>query len=161
MDQESTIIGAVVAALCIIPFVFILRTKKKAENNMLNALKEIANRYSCSIATYEYSGDFIIGMDLAKNYVFFYKKTKTHEDEQVINLAEFQDCKILQSSRNNHNKSSFSEIKTLDLQFLSKQNKVDRKLEFYNAEDNLQLNGELEAIKKWSKTITEQLQKIA
>tara|TARA_R110002049_G_scaffold126208_2_gene282150 strand:- start:3635 stop:4123 length:489 start_codon:yes stop_codon:yes gene_type:complete len=162
MDQESAFVGAVIAALCILPFVLILRSKKKAEKEMLNALKEIANRYSCTIATYEYSGDFIIGMDIAKNYVFFYKKTKTYEDEQAINLAEFQDCKILKSTNTSrNNKSNFSAINRLDLNFLSNQNKADRKLEFYNAEDNQQLNGELEAIKKWSKTIHEQLQKTA
>lgn len=159
MDLGSTIIGAIIIAICIVPFIIMSQNRKKRERKTLQLLINIANQQNCIISKHEICGDFIIGIDETKNFVFFFKQLKDKVVEQYINLAEIQSCKVKNTARTviiknyNHNV-----IDKLELNFIPfDKNKKETTLEFFNTENSLQIVGEFQSVEKWSKLINDSL----
>tara|TARA_R110000868_G_scaffold243515_1_gene499525 strand:- start:621 stop:1112 length:492 start_codon:yes stop_codon:yes gene_type:complete len=159
MDQGSTIIGLIILALCIIPFIIIRRNKIKRERLMLKSLTDLANLHNCKINEHELCGDYAIGIDKLKNYLFFYKKMKDKETTQFINLESINSCKILNSSRTIKNKQEkYHVIDRLSLSLKPNlEHKKEQILEFFNSDYNSQTYGELQSIEKWLKLVNLQL----
>jgi len=154
MDLESAIVGAIVIALCIVPLIIIIWSRKKREKQLLNYLTNTANQHNSQITQYDFCGDFVIGMDEAKNYIFFSKMSKDKVDNMAIDLAEIQKCRMVKY-RNQNNQAL---IERLDLNFTPvAKNKPMVNLAFFDAAVNIQLNGELQLIEKWSKTINDRI----
>lgn len=129
----------------------------------MQSLSKIATQHDCQINQYEIFGSFAIGLDKIKNFVFFYKQIKDKVEEHTICLGEIQSCKILNISRSLKTKSgSQNVIDRLELSFIPiAENKPEIKLEFFNTDISVQLNGELQSIEKWSKLINDRLGKKA
>lgn len=162
MDFGSAIIGAIVIAICIGPFIIMGRIRKNVEKNMLQSLANTATQHNCQITQHEIIKDMAIGIDETKKFVFFYRKLKEKVEEKYIDLAGIQSCKVVRSNSAATAKDSASlgMNDRLELSFISvDKNKPPIALEFFNAEINIQLSGELQSAEKWSKLINNLLKK--
>lgn len=160
MDLRSIIIGTILLAICVVPIIRMNRNRGKRERKSIQSLIDIANKENCKISKHEICCDLVIGMDETKNVVFFYKNVDGNELKQVINLSEIKSCKVINTGRAFKNKNENNKVvDRLELSFIPKaKNKSENRVEFYNAEESGQLNGEIQSIEKWSKLIAERLQ---
>jgi hypothetical protein len=157
LDLGTLLIGFFALLCCIVPFVIDYRSRKKKENNLLQALKKFAQQQNCQINQYDICQKFIIGIDKTKNNVFFYKQEKDITVEQSINLADIQTCKVITSHKTMTNaRGSYKAVVKLELSFISN-SKAEQKLEFFNADISPQFEGEIQLIEKWCKLVNVQL----
>ncbi|HET6245272.1 MAG: hypothetical protein H0V01_02025 [Bacteroidetes bacterium] len=139
MDLGSAIIGAILIAICIVPFILMSRGRKKREKQILQSLTDIAVQHNCQISQHEFCGDFVIGIDEAKNFVFFHKQRKDRVIEQFIDLAKIQNCKVINSNQTITNKDgNYKVIDKLELSFIPiAKEKTEITLEFFNSDVSL------------------------
>lgn len=159
MDLSSTLIGGMLAAICVVPFVLISQGRKKREKKMLQLLIGLASQHDCNISEHEFCSDFVIGIDKTKHFIFFIKRTKNKETQQYIDLSGIQRCKVNNIGSTFRNKDgSHREIDRLELSFTPKaKDQQEIGFEFYNVDVNMQLSGELQAVHKWAKKVDLQL----
>lgn len=159
MDLGVSIIGAILIAICVVPFIIMSQNRKKRERKTLQLLTNISNQHNCILSQHEICGDFIIGIDETKYFVFFFKQFKGKVVEQSINLAEIQSCKVKTSVRNVSIKSdSYNVIEKIELNFIMiDKSKKDTSMVFYNADNSLAFVGELQSVEKWAKIINDSL----
>ncbi len=160
MNPYTVIAGAVLLAVCILPLFIIIRSRKKVENQMSKSLEKIANASNCQLSFKDLSGNFAIGIDDNKKFVFFFKNSKVAVIEESIELAKYKSCKVIKSSKTiKSGNGTYNEIEKLELNFIPKiKDNEEINLEFFNAEGSFQLNGELQVIEKWSNLINKRLQ---
>lgn len=155
MDTGTLIVGVIILAACILPFVLMVSSRKKKEKQLLLSLTGIANNHNFKISMHELFEEFAIGLDEKANQLFFLRKTPENEIAQHINLEEVKACKVVKTG---HSEDNFNTIDKLELQFsfLEKKNQ-DEFLVFYNSEENTQLSGEILTIEKWVKILNDRL----
>jgi len=152
MDTTTMIIGAVVIALCMLPFVIMGSNKKKRKAQLLKSLSEIAAGHDCKITRHEFFDQFIIGLDDAGSYAFFLKKSKDDEVSEYVDLSVVQKCKVVNSSRVAGGNVIITD--KVELSFLSVDKKnPDKKFELYTSEESMQLTGELQLAEKWAEEV--------
>lgn len=162
MDLKTAILWLMVIFIGLIPFVIAYYKMKKKGSKMLNHLKESAAQYGCSISQHEFCGNFIVGIDDKKHFVFFFKQKNEETFSKFVDLSDIQSCQVIKKSRNVKNdRGSFTVIERIDLAFspLNK-SKSDTRFELYEEEDNMQLSDELELAERWTKRINEKLKSI-
>lgn len=157
MEVGNIVIGAILVTVVVVPFILSGRNSKKIKKQMLLSLRAIANKHSGNISIHEFCGDFVIGMDEVKNFVFFYKKREGGDLEFYIDLSEIKSCRVHILRRESNNGAN-KVIDKVDLSFTphDKAKKVID-LEFYSTDVSSVLAGELQAIEKWSKLIADRL----
>ncbi len=156
MDIKTTLVGVLIIAICIFPIVVFSIRKKRNDRKKLQSLRDFADRKNCIIHEYEICGNYLIGMDEVKNFVFFETK-----DMQFVDLSEIKNCTIRNFSKRVEGKSgSYSIPDSLSLCFIPKNKNISEEcFEFFNSENNSQLVGELQSIEKWQQIISERLTK--
>ena len=159
MDSGTIIIGAISIAICILPFIMLRRNKQRIEKQRLLGLENLAAQHRGNITQHEFCGDFVIGLDEANKFVFFFRKTKDRETARHINLDGIQKCKAINTSRSIQSKEGeYKVVDRLELVFVpGTKNEPDLVLELYNAEESMQLVGELQLIDRWEKKINQLL----
>ncbi len=158
MDSGSAIIGAILLAICIVPFVLMHIGRSRREKKMIQALHTLARQHNSSMSEHELCGDFAIGIDKTNKKLFFLKGTNNNQKPAVINLSEIEKFKIDSLSGITKNASENAAwTKQIDFCFIPFSSKNELRLELYREELNEQLTGELELAEKWSKMIQEQL----
>lgn len=161
MELGSSIVGAILIALCILPLIMMSRSRKKREEFMMQSLSRIATENNCTISQHELCTNFAIGLDNAKPALIFYKKTKENTYEQFVDLSQVQSCKVYNASRSFPNKGGTQKvIDKLELGLIPlDRTKPEIRLEFFNAAVSPQLFSELQAIQTWAKRVTASLRK--
>lgn len=159
MDWGTAIVGLISILICIVPFVIMYYNRVKKENKMLQSLNEIAQQHNCKIGQHEFCGDYVMGIDENRNFVFFFKQKKEDAISQFIDLSEVQICQVVKKTRNVKNDiGSLGFIERVELSFTPKnKNKGETKFELYDEEINMQLSGELQFVDKWTKQINDRL----
>jgi len=159
MNWGTAIIGLIIIFICAIPFVIMYYNRVKTENKMLQSLDEIAHQHNCKISQHEFCGDYVMGLDLHRNFVFFFKQKKEEAISQCVDLSEVQTFKVLKKTTNvNNGNGNLSFIERIELCFIPKsKNKEEIKFELYDEEINMQLSGELLFADKWTKQINDHL----
>lgn len=159
MDWLTAIVGLISMLLFVVPFVIMYYNSKKKENNMLLRLKENAQQNECKISQHEFCGNFVLGIDEGRNFVFFFKKKKEEAISQFIDLAEIKSCHVVLKTRNSDNdKGNHSIIERVELSFSPKNiSKGEVRFELYDEEINMRLNGELQFVDKWANQINDRL----
>lgn len=152
-------IGIITMALCTLPFVIDYRKRKKREKLLLLSLKNTAQQQNCQISEYESCGDFTIGWDGHKSFVFFIKQKKEGAISQFADLSEFHSCQASKKTRTLKNKEgNVSITERIELCFVPKnKNKSETRFELYDEEINKQQSGEMPFVNKWSNQINERL----
>lgn len=157
MDLGSTIVGLIIIALGVLPFIILSRGEKKKEKQLLQSISKIAATQNCTISQHDFCSNFVIGLDEAKKHVFLYKESNQEKEEIFVDLAQVKACKLIKEDRRINNKNeSYSIIDKLYLSFKTFENKEIR-MEFYSSDVNLQLSGELQMIEKWQQIIKSKL----
>jgi len=155
MNSGTIIVGTIILVSFILPFVLMIRSRKKKEKQLLMSLTTIANNHNCKISLHELFVEFAIGLDEKANQLFFFRKIKENETAQHINLADVKHCKVNKTGHVIGNSGeNYNTIDKLELQFsfLDKKN-PDELLVFYNADENTQLSEEILTIEKWAKIL--------
>jgi hypothetical protein len=153
MDLASALIGLIAFALFIVPIVIINRGQKKRKEHMVQSLHKIALEHNSQIADHEVCGDFAIGVDPANKMVFFFKKTRDQETAQFLDLKTIEKSTVMNASRAFNNQKL---VDRLELRFLPMtKDKTPVDFLFYDAEVNMQMNGQLLSAEQWSKRINE------
>ena len=159
MDLTSTIIGVGLLLLCVLPFVFMGRKRRKNENLLKQKLHSLAADKQCKLANCEVHGNFAMAMDESGNYLFYSNSKRQQDVNCSINLTEIQSCKVVNTSRTLEDSGDKRTIiDKLELSFAPiEKSKPAILLEFYEVSEDLQLNGELQAIQMWEDQINSRL----
>lgn len=160
MDLGSSIIGAIAVAMCTVPFVIMYFKRRNKQDKKLQMLKQLAQEQSCTISQFEFCGDFLIGMDVNRNFVFFLKQKKEETITRFIDLSDVEVCQAVKKTRIiDVNEKKETLIDRVELQFLPRaKNNMEISLELYDDHVNNQLDGEIQFGDKWSKQINDTLQ---
>jgi len=155
MNIGSTLVGLLIIILCILPFFFMGSKRKKREKQMLNDAERLAEEKNCKITYKELVRDFVLAIDEKNKALFYYKITPEKVDKLHVNLAEIKSCKVINVSRTVGVKGASQKITDqLFLNFIPLNNNgKEIKIEYYNADVNVQLYGELQSIEKWADII--------
>ncbi|MDW7692652.1 hypothetical protein R9C00_12045 [Flammeovirgaceae bacterium SG7u.111] len=155
MDLGTAIVGMICIAVCAMPFALISRNIKKKEKQLLESIKELAKQHNHEITQHEICGNYVIGTDVSKNFLFFQLNTKKEVKQQFIDLSTIKSCNISNISRKTANGKV---VERLDLELIPKDKNMSViVLEFYSIDLSFQLNGELQSIEKWNNLIKKQL----
>lgn len=159
MNLGTFIVGVIALGICVLPFVLMVGGRKKKEKKLLLLFSTMAKEQNCEISQYEFCDEFIIGLDEIANFLFFFRKSNSKEMSEQINLAEIKTCKINRIGHYDNNKEgSHSTIEKLELQFsFIDKNKTDLFLPFFNEEEDIQMNGEIQVIEKWNEIVNKRL----
>lgn len=154
MDLGTAIIGTICVVACAMPFVLTNRSRKKREKQLLESIKALAKQQNNELTQHEVCGNYAIGIDETKNFLFFHLDNKEEAKQQVVDLTAIDNCSIKKTN------SSNKTIERLDLE-LTRTDKIKPKivLEYYNVDLNYQPSGELESIEKWNELIKKRLTK--
>lgn len=151
MNTGVTITTIVLTSLIIIPLISLQLQKRKHTNKILNTLRTIADQQNSNITAYEVNGDYAIGVDQNRKQLFFYREKEEGNILKNIDLNTIKKCEVINSKSNN---SKSHVIDSVGLNFVSNTKmQQDSMIELYNHKESYQLNGELDFVKKWSKTI--------
>lgn len=154
MNFGITIIGIIIIALIFIPFILISRSRNIKTKQIQRTLSDFALQHGCQVSQQELCSDFIIRVDEVKNYVFFIKRDDYRYHSNFVNLADFNNCKLINIGRSLGRDSGYKVIEQLELFFVPKEKAgKEVRFEFYNTEKRSQINDELQCIEKWSKLI--------
>ncbi|MDO6761181.1 hypothetical protein Q4566_13300 [Tamlana sp. 2_MG-2023] len=152
MDLGTAIIGSLCVAICAMPFVLTTRNRKKKEQQLETSIIALAQQYYCKITQHEICGNYIIGVDEKKNFLFFQNHLETEIKQQVIDLSTINNCYACRQNSKNEN------LERLELKFrFTDKSKPEIALEFYNQDINFQLSGEIQSIEKWNELVRKQL----
>ncbi|MGB0166584.1 MAG: hypothetical protein ACPF8V_06985 [Luteibaculum sp.] len=159
MDLGSALIGAIAIILCAIPFIVMIRDRKRKEKALHQALVEDAKQYNCEISQYETFGNFAIGLDENKAVVFYHHQSKAQGLGIPIYLKEMASCIVVKKYRNISDSEGYKKVlDRLELLFTPKlKSAAEIRLQFYNAEESAHLNEELLASEKWAALINAQI----
>lgn len=159
MDLQSIIIGVITIALCFLPYVYFTKKNKKRDQQFFQLLLDKAKALNCNITQHEVKGNIIIGLDDATNELFFVKRNRTTERLQHLNLSKMKSSRLNNVSRMVGEKESKQKvIDKLQLIFTPiDATKRDIVLEFYNSDETLVMNGELQLIENWSKIVSDKI----
>lgn len=148
--------GAIIVAVCVVPIVLISMNTKKKKSKRLQDLKNSASAQNCHITKHEILGNIILGIDEVSNSIFFMKQVEETVFTQLVNLAEFQSCRVINLGRAVNNSTV---IEKLELCFYPKsKNNSQQVLTFYDSDvDGLSLSGELQLIEKWEGIINSRI----
>ena len=156
MDIGTAFVGLISVAVSSVPFVLTTRSRKKNEKELLQSIKNLAKNENCEITQSETCGNYAIGIDETKNFVFFQSKSKEVVKHEIIDLATIKKCKVVNISSTTADNDKIIEKLNLDFSPISK-NKSDIILEFYNSDISFQLSGELQSLNKWNTLINKML----
>jgi len=159
MDLSTVILGLIMIFICIVPFVIMYYKKKGRENKMMQSLNKTAEQLECKISKHDFCGDFLLGIDDKRNFIFFCKQKKEEAIPQFVDLTNIQICHVVKQTGNVKNDiGNLGLIERVELSFISANNgKTETRFELYDEETNMQLSGELQFADKWAKQINDHL----
>lgn len=157
MNLQITIMGIIGVVLCAMPFIITNRNRKKKEKQMLKTLKDLAKQKGYEITEFEVCGDYVIGIDLTKNVIFFQLKSKEEVNIQFVDLSTIKKCHVSNISRTSSNDKIIERLELILTP--TEKNKPEIIFEFYNVELSYQLSGEFQSIEKWNELVQKQLNK--
>lgn len=162
MDNGTIIIGIVIIAICVVPFIWMTRARVSREKRLFAELSKFASGFQGTVTRHEFGRGFAIGVDENQQAVFFLQKQKDAENLLTyVNLKEMQGCRVINTTRNvKHADGVYTTTEKLELGFTPMdKNQPVVTLEFYNEADKMQLANELQLVEQWSKIINGMMKK--
>jgi len=161
IDWGTATVGLVVVLVCISPIVIMHYYRERKVKKMLQALREMAQQQNCNISQHEFCGDFVLGMDEVKKFVFFHKYRKENPISQYIDLADIQTCKVVKQSRSvKMEQETVSMTDRVELNFIPvNKGQEEQSFILFDEAINKQLSGELQFSEKWVQIINKCLKK--
>ncbi|WP_152425248.1 hypothetical protein [Nafulsella turpanensis] len=155
MDLGSIIFGLFTLACFVVPVFYLQKLKKKEKKKFLKNFLDVAAQNGLVISQSDYwRHSYAIGIDSKANRLFYLKKRQGVEQKTVINLSEVVNCRLMNMSRK-VNDSLVVDHVGLNLTFRNA-SMPEQTLEFYNKEESMGIDDELQLCEKW-KAITDSL----
>lgn len=151
MELSVIIIGSAILLLIFIPIALVHKKRDKEEKAILNRLQNIAEKESQKIIKHDLWNNSAIGLDSA-GVLYFIENNSA--GVKKINLKGIKECRIINSGRavTNHLEDPYS-IRRLELALTGSHYEYEQRLLFFDAAVDLQINDELQLIKKWEEII--------
>lgn len=156
MDLEVTIIGVFLMLLFLLPIIIVSRNSKSDEKKTVKALYALAANTNCSISQFEILRQIIMGIDTKNSKVFFIRKTSNSLQEQVINLSDIKECKVVSFSKSKKTKGlNNNTVDSVELSFIGLNSKKQNFIfDIYNADKDRYMTGdEIKFAEKWKNSI--------
>lgn len=155
MDSGTIIIGVLMLAIFIVPFVLSNKSRKNKENLLKKMLFSLAEKENSDITEFNQWDNTAIGISTTSKKIFFYRKLEYSEVNLSVDFQLIQNCKIVNISRMiKSNNENYKIVDRLELNISTYiKNKQDIILEFYNSDIDAQMNDELLLIEEWNKKI--------
>lgn len=159
METTTTIIGILFVAMMVIPIILLNNAHRKKENELRHSLKNMAEEHSLTISEQDMWRNGIIGIDKTGRKVLFCRKDKKGMEKTVIDLREVRDCKAVNTSRSVGSGNGVERpVDKLELAVSWKSaEKPDVFLEFFNADDSLQMGQIQQLADKWAGIMNDHL----
>src|SRR5699024_3463073 len=94
MDTGTLLVGVLMFAIVLIPFVYAIRHQKKKNNKEKQEAIELAKTQQLNLDNIEVINDLIIGIDSAKGTLFSSQKIAIKEAFKTYNLKDYQSCTL-------------------------------------------------------------------
>ena len=159
MDLSVSLIGAVLVALTILPFILVARSRKKKARLWFQKLANGASAQNNEISLHEISGRIIMGMDQKAKALFYLKPEQEAAEVQSIDLNAIAACKVFKVSRTvGENGSQQSYLGQVGLRFIPrKKAEAESRWLLYDSEEDMQLSVELQFAEKWAGLIDNEI----
>ncbi|MBK8806496.1 MAG: hypothetical protein IPO21_07585 [Bacteroidales bacterium] len=159
IDFGTAILGTILILVCIAPLVLIHYNRVKKEKKILKNINDNATKHNCKVTQYEFCGDFVLGLDETRNFVFFFKQRKAETISLFVDLSEIRNCQAIKTTRDVKKDSASNTIyQQIELRFIPKNKGItETSFELFDETENAQLSGELQFVEKWSKLINDRL----
>lgn len=156
MDTASALIGLVLIAVCALPFILMGRGRKKIEKRLFSTLQSLASEHHTTISEHDFGTQFGVGLSADGQHIFFTKQPdgKAIENQHIaLQLVQRSMANSITRSVGN-GKGNETVIDRLELDFQQKDPKAaTQKLVFFNSDDNVHMDNELELLRKWEKRL--------
>lgn len=152
MDTSLVIMGIVLMAILILPFLLHHLSQKRKGTQLLNDIISLADSENATISQKEFWRErYAIGIDEFSKKLFYINKNKEKEERVTINLSDVERCRIDALSRNEKTKNgNVTIIERLDLVFTFKYtDRPEKVLQFYNSSEFMSTDNERPLIDKW------------
>lgn len=161
MESGMLIMGVVLTALFITPFIFFRDGKRQSRTkNLLNHLTDLAKAENCNVSKHEVWNDAAIGINNETHKLFYVQGQEPSVVRTLVHLSDVKRSRVSVVSRTVERKSDSQKIIEKIAIVLEHKSSVhpDVILSFYDSEvDGMSLSGELQLVEKWNAIISEAL----
>lgn len=149
MDTSFIVVCLIVVSSVFIPFYLFIFAGQSGRKKMKANIKEMVAKYNLNIAESENWGNTYIGLDTNQKKFLFLKITASESLEQLVDLNTVNGFQILEKRKLIKTKGGKEPLlEKLDLE-VSLKNSEHILLNFYDADQTLQEDFELQRIQKW------------
>lgn len=92
MDTGTLLVGILMFAIVLIPFIYAIRHQKRKHNKEKQEAIELAKSQHLNLDYIEVINDLIIGIDSSKGTLFSSQKTAIKEALAMYSLKDYQSC---------------------------------------------------------------------
>jgi len=156
MDNQSTVIGLVIIALTILPFIIFYLVKKMRQMKFMKDFIVLSEREKLKISQKEmWKNSYAIGIDDDSKKLFYFNKLKDKEKVTLIDLSEVERCRVVSTDRTEKKQYGDSgPTNRLELVFTYKNSSIPEKsLEFYNRAEFMPSADECSHIEGWLNSV--------
>ncbi len=158
MDKGSSIIGIVIIALVILPFILLFIFKKMKHAKYLKVLSSLAEKEKMKITSREiWENKYLLGVDTNSKKLIYINLNQTDKPAEVIDLSKVSGCRIVSTDRSQKSRMPENMSDRLDLVFSFKDSSPERYLEFYNSTAFMPTVDHFAHAEKWQKIVEENL----
>ena len=156
MEPISVIIGIITLACFIVPVLYYQGVQKRKRKEFLKNFIGVAQQEQVMVTEYDFwNHGYAIGIDRVKNQLFYLKKKEGKEQKILIDLNVVDRCSLVNQNRLVGDNRT---IDRLSLVFSYRNAKhPEKELEFYNKEESMSLNDELQLLEKWKSLVNTKL----
>ena len=156
MELGSLIFGLFTLACFIVPVIYLQNVKKQEKKKFLQDFNLLAKQQGLEISQADFwNHSYAIGIDSQKQKLFYLKKNNEQEQKILVDLAELVSCQIINKSRYEQDTMMVDHV----LLSLTYQNPgvAEKTLEFYDKNESMTIDDELQLSEKWNTIINSQL----
>lgn len=159
MSISIIIIGMLVIAMFILPFLLVGIGKNNGQKQLKRALYKVASDNNSTLSKVEFMSSSAIGIDENTNDLFFVQTYNGVETFKHLKLSKFKSCKINKYGREvKDREDNHTAIDRIDLELIPvEKGKSSTILEVFNAEGSVLYSNELAIVEIWQQIINEKL----
>ena len=144
METGMIIIATVLFAIILVPIILLILSTKKQTRTLYSGLATAVSQNKGVLSEHKEERNFAIGLDAQNKFIYYFKKSKGEEITQFIDLSKITSCEVeKKTKRVKSDKGNYEIVENVALLFNKAHGQLLDKIEIYNDDDNIQLNGEL------------------
>ena len=153
-------INIVLVSSVAIPIIWLILIGIRGTKKTEKKLKNLSEKYNMAFTYEEIWNDNFIGINEQERVLLFIQLTVSEPVYNIINLAEISFCKTIDTMKFfMEGKKRIPLLEKIDLEFTSKYDKENIRLNFFNVDINYNQDHELLRAKKWESIINKTIDK--